>query len=168
MKGSFFTDEDWMLATIRVELLNLLFAFKEDVNDEERPSFPTALMNTYYKLYQPSKHLNPQAFACDTVDQLLQEYLSDCLAVDEQGLLKATNFEKDFSADAVFEMVEKARYVRETRVGAGDEMSELNFSAQAAAAMRAPKGQSKGNSGYKKRPGDFGGQPPQPQRIRVN
>lgn len=163
-EGKQFTDEDWMLANVRAELMAIVHAFKSDVNDEEQPSFPPTLASHYYQTYLTSKALNPHLFACDSVEQLINEHLTDCILVDANtGLLKVVH-DKDLELEKIFELVDTERDARETRVGAGDELSELKFSMKNP--PRAQTYQSGKGKGYKgqKRKGDGNG--PASQRPR--
>jgi len=162
-EGKQFTDEDWMLFSVRSELINIVHAFKEDVADETRPSFPPVLAPHYYKLYA-NKVLNPPTFACKTMEELIEQHLNDCLAVDTNGLLTAKQ-EKEVEFQKIFDLVEAEREARETRVGSGDELSALKFSAHAKPQINkgtVPKGAGKGLKRF--------GAPLQsnyPQRIRT-
>jgi len=170
-EGKQFTEEDWMLANIRFELVNIVHAFKEDVNDADRPSFPPALTDSYYKSYV-NKSFHPMNFACESVENLVTEHLSDCIAVDEKGLL-AAKLDKDIPLEQIWDLVEVARVRRETRVGSGDELYDLKFSAS-----RPFKGQQRGGNdrrkddargrggkGGFKRPLSFGAQQEKRQRV---
>lgn len=154
-EGKLFAEEDWMLANLRAELVNLVQAFKEDVADEERPSFPPALTDTYYKTYT-NKQFNPMTFACNTVEALVAEHLSDCIAIDPKGLLSVT-VDKEIPVEKIWELVDVARERRETRVGSGDELFDLKFS-------RGGKGVARGGKGQK-RPLAFGAPAAQRQRV---
>lgn len=150
-EGKNFTDEDWMLFNARSELSSVVHAFKADVDDETRPSFPPTLAQHYYKLYS-NKALNPAQFACQTVEQLIVEHLNDCVEVDTTGLVNS-KVEKEIEFEKIFALVENEREARETRVGAGDELSALKFSANQKV---MPQGQKGGNKGFGKgikRPG---------------
>eukprot|EP00397_Hematodinium_sp_SG-2012_P021151 GEMP01021831.1.p1 GENE.GEMP01021831.1~~GEMP01021831.1.p1 ORF type:complete len:595 (+),score=166.30 GEMP01021831.1:139-1785(+) len=160
-EGKLFADEDWMLAKVRIEIVHLVQAFKEDVNDEERPSFPPALTDAYYKTYT-NKSFNPMTFACGTVEALITEHISDCVSIDGKGLLTAT-LDKDVALEKIFELVNIARERRETRVGSGDEMFDLKFSASNPGGARGAKGALKGKG--PKRPLPFGAPVAQRQRV---
>lgn len=156
-EGLQFSEEDWMLANIRAELVNIVHAFKNDVNDEERPSFPPALTDSYYKTYV-QKSFHPMNFACESVEGLISEHLSDTVSVDEKGLLSA-KLEKDIPLEKIWELVDTARIRRETRVGSGDELYDLKFSAS-----RPHKTQYKSKGGFK-RPIPFAAQQEKRQRV---
>lgn len=129
-EGKAFSDEDWMLANIRAELVHLLHSFKDDVADDERPSFPPVLAQHYYATYLEKKHLNTMLYACRDVEELVREHLTDCITISEEtGLLNVT-VDKDIELEKIFTLVDNERDARETRVGAGDELSELKFSAK--------------------------------------
>jgi len=148
-EGKAFSDEDWMLANIRHELVTIVHAFKEDVEDETRPSFPPALATHYYKEYS-KKQLNPLQFQCPSMEDLIKEHLYDSLLVDDVGLMGA-KLDKEVDFQVIFDLVDTEREARETRVGAGDELSALKFSAKQAQhyVNKGGKGFAKGQ----KRPG---------------
>lgn len=127
-EGKEFTDEDWMLSELRAEFLFILEAFKVDVNDDTRPSFPPALWAHYYRLYLATKQFDPRVFACKTVDDVLKTHVSDTIVIDERGLLASKS--ETLAHDAIFELANKQRKIRLLRVNAGDELSELQFSAK--------------------------------------
>jgi len=130
-EGKEFSDEDWMLADLRAEFLHILEAFKVDVNDETRPSFPPNLFALYYRLYlaEKKKPFNPLAFACPSMEALLKsKHLSDTIELNERNLLVPKL--ENVTHDAIYELVKKQRKIRLLRVGAGDELSELQFSAK--------------------------------------
>jgi len=165
-EGKQFSDEDWMLANARAELMAIIHAFKTDVNDEEQPSFPPQLAPHYYQAYLTSKTLNPHLFACSDVEELINEHLTDCIAVDKDtGLLK-TLHDKDLELEKIFELVDGERDARETRVGAGDELSELKFSMKnPPRAQTYQSGKGKGYKGQKRGGGHHG---PPAQRPRYS
>jgi hypothetical protein len=166
-----FTDEDWMLFNARVEFSTMIHNFKLDISDETRPSFPPALLPHYYKVYA-QKGFAPSAYACVSVEEFIKEHLADSISFGPNNLLES-KLEADIEFQKVFDMVEEERDCRETRIGAGDELSELKFSARGG--MSRPKGHGKGqgkgpivHSGIK-RPGMQPIQNYRPaQRIRTN
>jgi len=164
-----FTDEDWMLFNARVEFAAMINNFKLDIADETRPSFPPTLLPHYYKVYA-QKGFAPSAYSCGTVEEFIKEHLSDSITFGPNNLL-ASKLDSDIDFQKVFDMVEEERDGRETRIGAGDELSELQFSARGG---NRAKGQGKGakgpivHSGIK-RPGMQPIQNYRPvQRIRTN
>eukprot|EP00397_Hematodinium_sp_SG-2012_P003043 GEMP01003051.1.p1 GENE.GEMP01003051.1~~GEMP01003051.1.p1 ORF type:complete len:1173 (+),score=378.10 GEMP01003051.1:92-3610(+) len=120
-----FTDEDWMLAQLRVELHLLVHAFKEDVNDEERTTFPSMHLATYYKMYN-YRNLMMCNFECKSVAELCA--LVPDIAKEEGDLMVALR-EKDTSVTTLLEDTEKIRQDRVDRIRAGDEGSALKFKA---------------------------------------
>jgi len=153
-EGKQFSDEDWMLANLRAEMVHIVQAFKDDVADEERPSFPPALYETYYKVYS-NKTFNPTAFACTSIETLLSEHLTDCMEIDDKGLL-SVKLEKDVPIEKIWELVDVARERRETRVGSGDDLFDLKFTSRGAKRL---------GKGGLKRPIPFGA-PANAQRLR--
>jgi hypothetical protein len=78
-------------------------------------------------------------------------FLYDSLTIDENGLL-GVKLDKEVDYQAIFDLVDQEREARETRVGAGDELSALKFSAKQAQhyVNKGGKGFAKGGN---KRPG---------------
>lgn len=173
-EGKEFTEEDWMLAELRAQFLFILEAFKEDVKDETRPSFLPALWSYYYRIYIPSKYFDPRVFACKEIGELLTTHLTDTVKIGERGLLASAI--ETVSNDAIFDLANKQRKIRLLRVNAGDELSELQFSAKnpppakgTTAYYHNSGGGHKGKGGYfkgGKRPGGYmSGPPTQRQRF---
>jgi len=165
-----FAEEDWMLFNARVEFAAMIQNFKIDIADETRPSFPPALLPHYYKVYA-QKSFTPNAYACQSVEQFIKEHLSDSITFGPNNLL-VSKLDSEIDFQKVFDMVEEERDSRETRIGAGDELSELKFSARGT--HNRSKGQGKGQKGPivhsgVKRPGMQPIQNYRPaQRIRTN
>jgi len=126
-EGKLFTEEDWMLATLRAEVVCLLHSFKEDVNDESQTSFPLALLDHYYKEYK-GMCLNPLTYGCVTLEEILKDHLKDCIFVDDKEML-ATKLEKDWENEAIFKLTNGARDTREIWEGVGKEDARLKFAA---------------------------------------
>lgn len=126
-EGKLFTEEDWMLATLRAEVVCLLHSFKEDVNDENQTSFPLALLDHYYKEYK-GMCLNPLTYGCLTLEEILKDHLKDCIVVDDKEML-ATKLEKDWENEAIFKLTNAARDTREIWEGVGKEDARLKFGA---------------------------------------
>jgi len=161
-----FTEEDWMLATLRAELHAVMWAFKEDVNDQERVSFPCIHFPYYYQFYTgKSFAITLASFACKTLEELTRlvpEMCKHTACMDEFALRKEKNplvsdydlvlpaLPKDADISIVISMTEEARQGRTDRLDAGDENAALAFtykpSLQGAPNARFPAGQQKPSS----------------------
>jgi len=64
-----FDEDDWILATFRLEMLNMLVSFKTDVTskDADRVGIAKSLLNQYYKAYY-SRDLAPRSVGQETVE----------------------------------------------------------------------------------------------------
>lgn len=127
-EGKLFTEEDWMLATLRAEFICLLNSFKEDVNDETQTSFPLALTGHYYKEYK-GMVLNPLVYGCLTIEEVLKEHLKDCIFIDDNSLLASKLDVKEWENESVFKLTDAARDLREIWEGVGKEDARLKFAA---------------------------------------
>lgn len=139
-----FSDEDWMLAVLRAEMHSILHAFKNDVNDEERISFPAIHFAYYYQLYTGKvMSMTLQAFNCKTLEELTRlvpEICKHTADLDEFSLRKKTDplvadydlvipaMPQDIEVSEFVALTEVARQNRTDRLDAGDENAALNFS----------------------------------------
>ena len=78
-----FDEDDWILATFRLEMLNMLVSFKTDVTskDADRVGIAKSLLNQYYKAYY-SRDLAPRSVGQDTVEGVLT-YFKDVVKVED-------------------------------------------------------------------------------------
>jgi hypothetical protein len=121
-----------------------------------------------FSTYLGSKNLNPLAYACKDVEELVSEHLSDCITVSKETGLLTVTLDKDIALEKIFDLVEVEREARETRVGAGDELSELRFSAKNPPRLQTQHYQNKGKGygkGQKRQGGPLNAQA---QRPRFN
>lgn len=133
-----FTEEDWMLARLRMELHTICQAFVEDVEDKERTSFSADFLAHYYKLYAPAGlSFFPTTFGCKTVPEIV-ELIKDTLKLESNMLLPV--LDADASFDDFVQKTEDARQERVDRIGAGDEGAQLKFKAQRKGMNKGPKG----------------------------
>jgi len=136
--GGKFMKEDWMIATLRFELINLLISFKEDVI--ERVSFPVSLLPYYYKLYRKTSALNLQLFNCTSVEELVIKICTPALKIENDFLASGFEWNSDEELlDRIFDQVNNEREKRLTMVWAGDEKSDLCFSAPLPPLLTPPK-----------------------------
>eukprot|EP00928_Gymnodinium_smaydae_P012777 TRINITY_DN1465_c0_g1_i1.p1 TRINITY_DN1465_c0_g1~~TRINITY_DN1465_c0_g1_i1.p1 ORF type:complete len:1023 (-),score=217.72 TRINITY_DN1465_c0_g1_i1:114-3182(-) len=122
-----FMFEDWALMSLRFELHLLVYAFRRDVNDPDRPSFHEMHLLFYYTKYY-RKQLNVKFFGMNSVAELL-DLISDCMALSDDGVLQpALSDEPETPVDMFVKLTEKARRERQTKIDAGDESAKLRFS----------------------------------------
>jgi len=149
-----FTEEDWMLADLRVELHAVCHAFREDVEDKERTEFSVDFLGYYYKEYATPRGKNflPSIFGCQHAKNVV-ELISDTV-VEEDGMV-VPKLSKDATFDDILKLTEDARQERVDRIGAGDESANLKFKARN---MMNSKGSGQGYFGGNK--GGFPNRPP--------
>eukprot|EP00392_Amoebophrya_sp_AT5.2_P000392 g393.t1 len=139
-----FSEEDWMLAQLRAELHALLHAFRLDVNDEERVSFPAIHISYYYQLYSGKNFAQTLAsFQCKNLEELTRlvpdicEHTKDLddfalrkekELLQEYDLVLPANSDADLDPAKFIEETEEARQMRTDRLDAGDENAALSFS----------------------------------------
>lgn len=136
-----FSEEDWMLAQLRCEILSLIQSFSRDVNDPERISFPALHFPYYYQLYSgKTLHQTLFQFSCKTADELLRLVPEICahtqkedefapqksLLSDYDLVLPSSEFE-NATVSSLIEVTEDARQMRTDRLDAGDENAALTF-----------------------------------------
>lgn len=138
-----FSEEDWMLATLRAEMHAVMWAFKNDVNDEERLSFASIHFPYYYQLYTGKSFATTlNNFACKTLEEitrLVPEICKHTACMDEFALRKEKNqlieeYDLIFPALPIdtdmlklIEMTDECRQNRTDRLDAGDENAALHF-----------------------------------------
>jgi len=157
-EGKKLSEEDWMIADLRAELLNVIHAFKEDVNDPARPVFPTSLANHYFRQYLEPRTINARKFTCPSIEELIRIHCTNCVAV-EDGFMVAKQPLENMN-EKIFDLVKAERERRLIRVESGDELAEFNFRApyrpasepkQAGPMQHTYKGHGKGYFGKNKR-----------------
>jgi len=132
-----FSTEDWMLTDLRAEIHYVLHAFQVDVKDETIPGFIPSNFSFYYKLYTGKPFL-PTSFGYDSVEELLQDLVSDVCKIEDH--LVVANLAKDADPITFCELAQAAKEDRQDRLDAGDEMAALRFSSKhAAKAQLIPK-----------------------------
>ncbi|CAD7931574.1 unnamed protein product [Amoebophrya sp. A25] len=139
-----FAEEDWMLALLRCELHTLVHAFRKDVNDPERTSFPAIHFGHYYQLYTGKNFGGTlQNFNCKTLEELTRLVPDMCqhtvemddfaLRREKTALLQDYDLVLPAHDDADMEVckfiqdTEDARQMRTDRLDAGDENAALTF-----------------------------------------
>ncbi|CAD7966665.1 unnamed protein product [Amoebophrya sp. A120] len=138
-----FSEEDWMLAQLRCEIHSLIHAFRMDVNDPERVTFPATHMAYYYHLYSGKPFSQTlQSFNVRTLEELTKlipdvcehtKDMDDFALRKEKSLLEdfdlvlPASSEADLDVQKFIEVTEEARQMRTDRLDAGDENAALNF-----------------------------------------
>merc|ERR1712112_463274 len=123
------SEEDWMLADLRVELHLLCHGFCDDVDDKERYGFALTALSHYYRLYYPARgSLRYENYACESMQEVLTAFVEDTIKVKDSVLMPV--FSKDEPLEKFIAMTEEVRNTRTERVGAGDESAALKFKAQ--------------------------------------
>jgi len=123
-----FTEEDWMLADLRVELHAVCHAFRADVVDKERTECSLEFLPFYYLQYGTprSKHFAPAQFGARTTKEVI-DLIKD--TIEERDGMAVPKLNVDAPFDDILKLTEDARQERVDRIGAGDEGAVLKFKA---------------------------------------
>jgi len=140
-----FSDEDWMLAQLRVEMHLMLHAFRKDVNDEERSAFPAIHFGHYYHVYT-GKDFNVvlKMFNAGDLENLTKLVPEVCkhtkdIMIDQFALqshdgpllkdydLIVPALEEELDIQELIALTDVSRQIRSDRLDAGDERSALQF-----------------------------------------
>jgi len=120
-----FGEEDWVLAQLRADLHALAHAFRIDVDNEEKQTFPTALFVHYYHIYSRERFYLWK-FGCNSVEELVNKLVNDTVEVDEEGFLKS-KLPQETSPETLLDLTEKARRERRAKLEIGDDSVALKF-----------------------------------------
>mmetsp|Transcript_132360 Transcript_132360/g.240782 ORF Transcript_132360/g.240782 Transcript_132360/m.240782 type:complete len:1053 (-) Transcript_132360:66-3224(-) len=155
-----FVYEDWAMLSIRFELFLLLHAFRKDLDDADRPSFPEAHLAYYYEKYY-GKEFRLKTYAQASFADFI-ELVQDAVIVNETSGLLEGILAEDTAHDQFVRLAEEHRRDRERRVDAGDETAKLKFNRPAPPPRDAPhrpptSGQRSGKDGSKGKSSDRGG-----------
>jgi len=120
-----FQYEDWALLSIRYELHLLLHAFKQDLNDSDRPSFPESHFSFYYNKYF-KKNFNLKTYEVEAFAGFLG-HIQDAIAIDQGNNFLKTLLPDDKPITDFVKMTEENRRERQMLVDAGDETAKLKF-----------------------------------------
>lgn len=147
------SEEDWMLATLRAEIHTILHAFRLDVNDEDRVSFPVIHFPYYYQLYTGKNFTaTGNSFNCRTIEELTRIIPETCkhtASLDDFALRKESDplisdygllfssYDENSDMTVFIEVTEEARQNRTDRLDAGDENACLTFQYKAPVATAA-------------------------------
>jgi len=114
--------EDWLLADLRVKVHYVMYAFKEDVNDPERPSFALSNLPHYCQMYK--KALTPSFYGVQSVEDFAD--LVPGMWKIEDGVMVPLH-PKDTDVMTFIKMNDEERQDRFMRLEAGDEAAKLTF-----------------------------------------
>eukprot|EP00416_Gambierdiscus_australes_P023110 CAMPEP_0171071894 /NCGR_PEP_ID=MMETSP0766_2-20121228/10555_1 /TAXON_ID=439317 /ORGANISM="Gambierdiscus australes, Strain CAWD 149" /LENGTH=864 /DNA_ID=CAMNT_0011528447 /DNA_START=47 /DNA_END=2638 /DNA_ORIENTATION=- len=121
-----FAYEDWVLLAARYEFHLLLHSFKQDLNDEDRPSFTEEHLAFYYNKYFKKsftlKHFGVEKF----VD--FAEMIKETLSISKAKSFLEPLQEQDTPVTTFVKLTEEHRRERQRRIDAGDETAKLKFS----------------------------------------
>jgi len=128
-----FSKEDWLLAELQCRIHAVIHAFKEDVNDPERPSFALSNLVHYAKMY--AKPVNPAFYGVESVEQF-EELIPGSWIIQDEMLVSA--HEKDVDFDVFFKLCKEEREARAMRLEAGDEAAKLTFASNHPSGNKRP------------------------------
>jgi len=121
-----FVYEDWTLLNLRFEFHLLLHAFRHDLDDEDRPSFPVKDLCYYYEKYY-GKSFNIKQYGLETHADMLA-LIKDSIAEDSESGLLTAPLPDDTPFDKFVLYTEDHRQERQRCIDAGDETANLKFS----------------------------------------
>ncbi|CAD7926065.1 unnamed protein product [Amoebophrya sp. A120] len=127
-----FSEEDWMLAQLRVEMHALLHSFLND-SDAERLGFTPPNLPFYYMLYA-SRPFNLQSYGLHTPEKLA-DLIPDVVRFEDGMLMPQLPLGS--TAEDLIMLTEQARVVRKDKYDAGDDTAALKFQAFAPKAAGA-------------------------------
>lgn len=120
-----FEHEDWVLVSLRYELHLLVHAFRHDLDDPDRPSFPESQLGFYYNKYY-GKGFRVGQFGCNTFAELVDLVKEGIGVAASTGFIQAT-WPIGTPLEKFVRCAEEARRERQRCVDAGDETARLNF-----------------------------------------
>merc|ERR1719247_1485673 len=143
-----FAYEDWTLLTLRFELHLLCHAFKQDLNDPDRPGFAEEHLAFYYR-----KSFEIKWFNVKDLKELI-DLIKETQSINaESGFLEAV-LPADAPMDKFMRISEEHRRDRQRCVDAGDETANLKF--ERPPSNHSYRGQDRGS--YRGGGGSAGGQ----------
>eukprot|EP00929_Paragymnodinium_shiwhaense_P082362 TRINITY_DN4338_c0_g2_i3.p1 TRINITY_DN4338_c0_g2~~TRINITY_DN4338_c0_g2_i3.p1 ORF type:complete len:813 (-),score=308.61 TRINITY_DN4338_c0_g2_i3:331-2769(-) len=122
---SSFGPEDWALLNTMFELHLLAHAFKKDLDDPDRPSFPTQHLGFYYQKYF-NRTFEPGTFGFKTASSLI-EIIKAVLSENAETTLVKAELAEDTPVETFVKLAEDHRRDRQRRVDAGDETALLKY-----------------------------------------
>eukprot|EP00811_Abedinium_folium_P003208 NODE_1294_length_2532_cov_4.851559.p2 GENE.NODE_1294_length_2532_cov_4.851559~~NODE_1294_length_2532_cov_4.851559.p2 ORF type:complete len:357 (+),score=163.59 NODE_1294_length_2532_cov_4.851559:972-2042(+) len=120
-----FEHEDWALLTLRAEMHYMLHAFRRQLDDADRPSFPEDQLNFYYQRFF-KRAFDVKLFGVATF-QALTAHVKDAVAVEASTTMLEAKLPDDVPAEKFVRTVEEQRRDRLFRLEAGDETAALHF-----------------------------------------
>ncbi|CAJ1361575.1 unnamed protein product [Effrenium voratum] len=120
-----FVYEDWVLLNLRYELHLLVHAFRHDVADDDRPSFPDVHLEFYFQKYY-RKALNLKFFGVDSNDNLIA-LIKDTILINQQSRFLEALLPDEEPLDKFARLAEEHRRERQRCIDAGDETAVLKF-----------------------------------------
>jgi len=152
-----FSQEDWMLVSLRAELHLLLHAFRRDVNDPERTGFHEKHFDHYYSLYCRGRHFSLAAYGAKAVGDLVA-LVHDTIELTKPGMQLEALHPAETPFHNFVRLAEEERRNRQCAIDSGDSSAALKFTASAYA-MRAASYQTAARSaGQQSRPQSNNGQ----------
>jgi len=133
-----FVYEDWQLLSARYELSLLLHAFKKDLDDPDRPSFPEGHLSFYYNVYF-KKAVVSETCGYKEVEKFCN-LIKENVSVNESTHLMEVHMPEDTPLETFVKLVEDHRRDRQRRVDAGDESAFLKFQRRPAQPSSGPPG----------------------------
>lgn len=150
-----FVYEDWSLLSMRYEFHLMLHAFKQDLNDPDRPSFSEPHLSFYYNKYF-KKVFNFKAYGVEKFADFV-ELIQDTIAVDEVSSFLKPLLAADEPMTNFVKFAEEHRRERQMLVDAGDETAKLKFTRPAPPPPPRQHQEEKGGKGQQQRSGHGGG-----------
>merc|ERR1719189_41202 len=113
------------MLSLRFELHLLVYCFKMDVNDAERPSFHESHLPFYYYKYF-KKQLNVKQFGVESNAELVK-LIEDTVEVAQKNAIVEAQLSEDTPLESFIRLTEDHRRERLNRVDAGDEAAALKL-----------------------------------------
>jgi len=120
-----FSFEDWALLSIRYELHLLIFAFRKDLDDPDRPTFPQSHLAFYYNKYF-KKQLAISNYGFEQFSELA-EIIKDTVEIKGERESLEPQLGESTELGHFVKLTEDHRRDRIRRVDAGDESALLKF-----------------------------------------
>mmetsp|Transcript_38782 Transcript_38782/g.111988 ORF Transcript_38782/g.111988 Transcript_38782/m.111988 type:complete len:729 (-) Transcript_38782:48-2234(-) len=131
-----FQYEDWALLSARYELHLLLHAFKQDLNDPDRPSFGENHLAFYFSKYF-KKAFNLKGYGVEKLSEFV-ELIKETVSIGEKNGFLKPELEADASPSDFVKVTEEHRRERQRRIDAGDETAKVKFSPMAIQSASKP------------------------------
>lgn len=130
--------------TTMFELHLLVHAFRKDLDDPDRPSFPAQHLQHYYSKYF-SRSFSPSVFSFDKMADFL-EIIRMVITENEETTLIVTELAEDTPPETFMKLAEDHRRDRSRRVDAGYETAMLKYTKPKGSGKGAPEKQGGGKS----------------------